>query len=604
MKIQILHDLQQEINRLFIAGSKFAHQDLRLLKLIPAFEQLGEKAPVFKKIGAEITALTTASREDSAQHLTDLSNIVYAILYTQAEHIAKNTAFDDAILVPILDYKTVTTATTYLELKPIVEALTTSKSGRLEVLEQAHKAGTLMDFRLFPYINNALGDKYTDLAQFIADAVIPSIGRAILPFLEDSFVLEDKSEQVRRLNGMIILKSEKIPQLVDTIMGMSLPNLQAAAINYLKGYPTNENLILELAKDKNKIVRNAAYQAIAALNQSMHWDYLYQILLNTALKGNDELVVLLSNQNHLQYNEQLITIMQEIIQQILDPKDDKHLQKSINLLGQNIIVLSHKENRESIAFIGDIIKNEMLTNKIFNKNVNGYANETFIPRMLLVVNSWKSESIIAFYEHLNAVIAPPKGNWSIHLLKNYLRVGFSYYSPEKFYDLFLEYFKKGWVNITDLVYYDYESRDHIHLLKQQSLDPRWEPVIISKIEQSKIYDDFTRKLIYVLALLPKPNNVLINELIIKQINAQELYYTFNMVDWILQRNIPDFYEIFYQRIAKNNWNNSYWEQYELMRLTIWNNYPIEYAPKFEALSLTNKNFNQGAAIAALIIAGK
>lgn len=601
MKIQILHDLQQEINRLFIAGSKFAHQDPRLLKLIPAFLQLGEKAPVFSKIAVQIQALTNASADESAQHLADLSNIVYAILYTQAEHIPKNTAFDDETLAPILDIKTVKTDTTYLELKPIVEALTTSKSGRLEVIEQAYKAGKLSDFRLFPYINNALGDKYTDLAQFVAEKVIPSIGNGILPFLEESFVLEDKSEQVRRLNGMILLNSAKIPALVDTIMGMSLPNLQAAAINYLKGYPTNENLILALAKDKNKIVRNAAYHAIAEWNESKYWDFLYEIFVNTALKGNEDLVMLLSNYDHLIYNDQLISVLKEIIQHILDPKDDKSLQKSIQLLEQNIIVLAHKEDMQSIQLLEDIIKNESLTSILFKKNINGYENANLISSMLHVMNTWKIENAIAYHERLNTVIKP-KENWGNRLLKNYFIAGFRYYTPEVFYEKFLAYFKKGWVNLSDLVFYDYEGEDKIHLPNQQSLDQKWESVIVEKIEQSKTYDEFNRYLIYVLDLLPNPNVLLINELIVRQINEQELYYTYNLMDWALERNTPDLYEIFYQRIANYKWTNSCWEHFQLLQLSIWKTYPIEYAPKFEAISLTNKNFKQGAEIAALIIA--
>ena len=45
-----LYDLQQELNRLFIAGSKFAKNDPRLQKHVPILKKLGEKAPVFNKL--------------------------------------------------------------------------------------------------------------------------------------------------------------------------------------------------------------------------------------------------------------------------------------------------------------------------------------------------------------------------------------------------------------------------------------------------------------------------------------------------------------------------------------------------------------------------
>lgn len=46
MKMQMLYDMQQEINRLFIAGSKFASGDPRLSRFVPVCERMGEKAPV------------------------------------------------------------------------------------------------------------------------------------------------------------------------------------------------------------------------------------------------------------------------------------------------------------------------------------------------------------------------------------------------------------------------------------------------------------------------------------------------------------------------------------------------------------------------------
>ena len=51
-----LYDLQQELNRLFIAGSKFAKNDPRLQKHIPILKKLGEKAPVFNKLAQEVEA--------------------------------------------------------------------------------------------------------------------------------------------------------------------------------------------------------------------------------------------------------------------------------------------------------------------------------------------------------------------------------------------------------------------------------------------------------------------------------------------------------------------------------------------------------------------
>ncbi|MDR0196445.1 MAG: hypothetical protein LBI73_15100 [Myroides sp.] len=57
MKIPVLVDLQQEVNRLYIAGSKFAPNAPRLKKLVPTLDAMAQKAPVFKKLSENVTAL-------------------------------------------------------------------------------------------------------------------------------------------------------------------------------------------------------------------------------------------------------------------------------------------------------------------------------------------------------------------------------------------------------------------------------------------------------------------------------------------------------------------------------------------------------------------
>ena len=50
MKIQVLSDLNTEINRLFVAGGKYAKGDARVAKLLPTLQKMGEKAPTMKRL--------------------------------------------------------------------------------------------------------------------------------------------------------------------------------------------------------------------------------------------------------------------------------------------------------------------------------------------------------------------------------------------------------------------------------------------------------------------------------------------------------------------------------------------------------------------------
>jgi hypothetical protein len=264
MKLQSLYDLQQEINRLFIAGSKFAQGDPRLQKHIPILNKLGEKAPVFKKLATGIEDLLQAGAQQAADKLREVSTLLYSVLYTQGETV--ETDVEEKMQIPVMNIRDVNTKHSYLQLKPVIEALTHAHSGRLEILKDAFERKIFEDSRTWHYLDFALADKYSELVDYIEKTIIPSIGKPLLPFLLQNFRYEDKTEQVRRFRLLAQLKYAEIPVMTEKILSESLPALQAEAIAILSDSPENEALIIQLADDKNKRVREAAYQALAKLN--------------------------------------------------------------------------------------------------------------------------------------------------------------------------------------------------------------------------------------------------------------------------------------------------------------------------------------------------
>ena len=178
MRLQPLYDLQQEINRLFIAGSKFAKGDLRLQKQIPVFNKLGEKAPVFAKLAKDIEDLISADPQQSAAKLTAISTLLYSILYTQGETVEADLIFSEQ--QPLVNFKDVNTEYSYLQLHPIIEALSTSNSGRLEILKDAKGMGLFSDSRTYQYVDIALADKYGELADYVEKDIIPAIGKPVI----------------------------------------------------------------------------------------------------------------------------------------------------------------------------------------------------------------------------------------------------------------------------------------------------------------------------------------------------------------------------------------------------------------------------------------
>ena len=136
MSIPVLIQVYDEVRRLAIAGSVVAPGDFRSKKLLPPLEQAGKKAPVFAKVAEAVKGVVESNEKTSAQALLDLSTLVNAILYTQGE-----TGLPGE-LAPIetLDLGQRQTQVSAQVLKPLLEALTTTGSGRMRVVQEGFRS--------------------------------------------------------------------------------------------------------------------------------------------------------------------------------------------------------------------------------------------------------------------------------------------------------------------------------------------------------------------------------------------------------------------------------------------------------------------------------
>ena len=139
MSLPVLQQTYEEVRRLAIAGSLVAHNDFRLKKLLTPLQQVGKQAPVFAKIAEAVTRLVESPETESAEALLELSTLVNAVLYTQG------VTGTEGELEPIetCDLGQHHTRTTARMLKPLIDALSTTGSGRVEVIEEAPQARCL-----------------------------------------------------------------------------------------------------------------------------------------------------------------------------------------------------------------------------------------------------------------------------------------------------------------------------------------------------------------------------------------------------------------------------------------------------------------------------
>ena len=278
MSIPVLTQVYDEVRRLSIAGSALASGDFRLKKLVAPLEQAGQKSPVFAKVAQAVQKVVESNDATSSESLLELSTLVNAILYTQGQ-----TGIDGK-LEPIetVDFGLQTTQTPARVLKPLLEALTSVGSGRLEVIKDAFERGAFLDLRLIKPALLALDDPHSEIADFVSDRVLPLYGKSILPELQAKLDLKGRSGHVRRLAFILRLDPEGSRELIKQALEEGSKEIKIQAIECLGESPEDLICLLDQLKSKSKDIRAAALRGLA---KSDSQDAI--AALRSALTGDD-----------------------------------------------------------------------------------------------------------------------------------------------------------------------------------------------------------------------------------------------------------------------------------------------------------------------------
>ena len=590
-----LYELQQELNRLFIAGSKFAKNDPRLQKHIPILKKLGEKAPVFNKLAQDVEELLQLDAQQSAEKLLSLSTLLYSVLYTQGTTTEEGAAVADQ--VPNVALADVNTQYSYLQLKPVLQALTQSNSGRLETVKDAYARGIFKDSRTFGYLSFALADKYSELADYIMEVVIPASGKAMLPFLVADFKLEDKVENVRRLRLLYKLGYAEVDGLIDKIFAESLPNLQAEAIAILsdKKDEKTEDFIITLTGDKNKTVRGAAYKALAKIGTQRSVDKLYELYSNNKQKGNGELLAeAIASVPLATHYQPFLQKVRERFEALLsmDEADEKALTAAFERLPTEWEILKNKDYPETYVLLGDILSNKRFDGMAKKRSASHY---NIAPCLNEILNTLDDNKVLDFYEQYATDVF---GNtWTSQLAVNYLyRVLDSKerFSKEKLYEVFAPQFNKA-INARDMIEalagtaYSYSYSSYTvkytdrELLAKEKLDPRWADLLCNYLAGSRVDNSFNTDALMVLDRIEEDSER-VNYLITKALTKSSAYTIERLYRLIIKRKMPNKFEVLYESLAKMPKNDLlYYYRTIVEDDDFWKPFPKEYAQKFHEL---------------------
>jgi len=274
MSTALLQELHQELRRIYIAGSDLALGDYRLKRMLPQFQQLGERAPIFKRLGEGISSLIEPAdieNYQSAEQLQDLNLLLTSVLRTQGMTAPQGE------LKP-LDNRPVSLSTflTYRKLAAVEEALTTTGSNRYEVVVHAFEEGMFQDLRLLDLAVRALGDPYSEIAEFAMQKILPSYGAEIVPYVIDSFDPTGGRVESRKLQVIGQAGGDDVLDLIYQAAESGSEEVRVTAIRLLAAHASYETALLSWTKDKKKAIREAAYQALAVMNSDAAVERIYE----------------------------------------------------------------------------------------------------------------------------------------------------------------------------------------------------------------------------------------------------------------------------------------------------------------------------------------
>ncbi|MFP3154338.1 hypothetical protein LQZ18_07900 [Lachnospiraceae bacterium ZAX-1] len=419
MKLQILSDLYTETNRLFIAGSKFAQNDPRVMKYIPQLEKMGEKVPVMAKLAGKYIDLVKADSENSASALLGAGNFLYAVLATQGTVEVDGETVEPKLFITEIPK----TQTPYSRLEPVISALTLSKSGRYEVVQNAFDEGLLNDFRLYGPLATALDDGYLELATFVCKNVILNIGSIMIPYLLETYNEQGKRGDAMRLELLGAFKYEDVEKLALSAVVNGSPMIAVEGVKILGINKNNEQYLLKLANDRKSAVREAAFIALIRMDSAEGKELMIKMLEGSKYKDAVEGAALCTDTAYVTKIVDLVSShvdtpdkFEEVLPCLRNKNDDCVYDFYKKILGMNAYQKTVKDGAHAY-------------NARYGSRVDSFIFDC------LLENGTKKE--LEFFEELSYI---DKKKEIPLLMMKYFQLATKFYSPEKIYDKFSGYY--------------------------------------------------------------------------------------------------------------------------------------------------------------------
>ena len=488
--MRILYDLLQEINRLYVAGSRFAVGDPRITKLIPILGKLGEKSPVFKKLKQEVELLTSV-QDKSSERLLEIGVLLYSVLYTQGELIPE-CKFEDINLIE--NRYEIETGAPYSKLKPLIEALTKSQSGRYNIIKDAYEEGFFKDRRTYKYLADAIEDKYSEVSSLVSNTIIPSVGSEMSLYLKEKLNIKGSNYDAMRLKLLYYFKDESVDEYVKMALEEGSTNVLVEAIKILADDPKNEEILLSLAQDKKKDIREAALIALCKQKSEKGMKRAVDLFLTKQFKSSIEALKYIDGKK---YNEILFNRVKEAYERCFIVYKDEvnkgtETGKALDEFQSMLQALAFKDEEYIFDFFEELLFNDKFL-RLSKYNPSLVSNiRNSIEEILLKNNDEKSFNLMKKLCSDENVVKR-----SNYIVSVYFKMAFSRLSKEEMYDIFSDFYVDGYLplscfciynldenNDNNYGYYNYDFSN----LDTSKIDKRWVELLLKGKKDVKKQD--------------------------------------------------------------------------------------------------------------------
>jgi len=266
MNFEPLYELKNRLENVAIVGINLAKDDFRLKRAVEQLKEYSTAAKVFKQIYDMGNELISTNNEDKCDLFLDLLALLDAVLCTQATTYSGVKPQEIKTIAKTKDYYK---ELHYSELSPLIYAFTETGGGRLNIITDSFKSSPeiMKDFRVKTYMIHGLSDKYSEIADRMAEE-LKKQGKEVIPLLKDGFDPQGKREMISRLEIIASLCKEEENDFYKYCIENGSKEIKEIAIGFLMYDQNNIDYILDLTKTEKGKLKNKAFEALSYMTDN------------------------------------------------------------------------------------------------------------------------------------------------------------------------------------------------------------------------------------------------------------------------------------------------------------------------------------------------